>query len=64
MANFVNGAGMPMGLGMALAEDLDAMNYFSSLSPEQQHRVMEHTHDIHSKEEMQAYVRGRFQGAL
>ena len=47
---------MPMGLGMALMQNKPAMEYFSSLSDEAKQRIIEHTHSIESKEEMQAYV--------
>lgn len=47
---------LPMGLGMALAENLDALEHFSALSPAEQQRVVEHTHDIRSKGEMRSYV--------
>lgn len=46
-----------MGLGMALAQNLQAMEYFAALPPEQQHSVIEQTHAIHSKGEMQQFVR-------
>jgi len=47
---------IPMGLGMALMQNKPAMEYFSALSDEAKQRVIEHTHSIESKEEMQAYV--------
>jgi len=47
---------MPMGLGMALMQNKPAMEYFSSLSDEAQQQIIEHTHSIRSKEEMQSYV--------
>jgi len=47
---------IPMGLGMALAQNLDAMNYFSSLGHEQQEEVINHTHVIQSKNEMKQFV--------
>ena len=47
---------IPMGLGMALAQNLDAMSYFTSLSPEQQQSIIEATHNIHSKQEMRSFV--------
>jgi len=56
MKNYANGSQMPMGLGMALAKNLDAMNYFATLSPDQQQQVINHTHVIQSKEQMQQYV--------
>ena len=45
-----------MGLGMALAENLNAMEYFASLSPAQQQAVIERTHQIRSKQEMWSFV--------
>ena len=54
--NNVLGPDVPMGLGMALAKDLDAMAYFSTLSPEQQQAVIDRTHSIQSKKEMQQFV--------
>ena len=47
---------LPMGFGMALVQDVDAMEHFSSLSPDEQRRVIDGTHSIHSKPEMQSYV--------
>lgn len=47
---------IPMGLSMALAQNLNAMNRFSSLPREEQQRIIDHTHAIRSKAEMQAYV--------
>ena len=46
-----------MGFGMALAQYPQAMAYFSELSPDQQRDLIEHTHTINSKDEMQAFVR-------
>ena len=54
--NLVNGSEIPLGLGMALAENLPAMNHFASLSPTAQQQVIEHTHAVRSKQEMRAYV--------
>ena len=56
MTNYVNGPEIPMGLGMALAENLNAMEYFASLSPAQQQAVIERTHQIRSKQEMRSLV--------
>lgn len=56
MENLVDGKGIPMGLGMALAQNLDAMNYFSSLGNEKQQEIINHTHEIRSKNEMQQFV--------
>lgn len=47
---------IPLGLGMALAQHSDAMNYFSSLPKEKKQQIINHTHTINSKEEMKSYV--------
>ena len=60
MANLTNGPEMPMGLGMALAQDMSYMNKFASLSAEEKRRIIERTHSIRSKEEMQVFVESLF----
>ena len=47
---------LPMGFGMALAQNPEAMARFSALSPEAKKRVVDGTHAIQSKREMAAYV--------
>lgn len=47
---------LPMGLGMALANNPAAMNSFMSLSADEQRQFIEGTHQIRSKTEMQYYV--------
>ena len=47
---------LPMGLGMALANNPVAMNYFMGMSPDEQRQFVEGTHQIRSKAEMQHYV--------
>lgn len=47
---------LPMGLGMALAQNTQALNAFAAMPQDQQQRVIQHTHAIRSKQEMQAYV--------
>lgn len=49
-------ADLPMGLGMALAQDVDAMSRFASLSPDEQRAIIDQTHAITSKSEMQSFV--------
>lgn len=55
-SNLVDGPEMPLGLGMALAQNLEAMNRFAQMTPAQQQAVIARTHSIHSKEEMRALV--------
>ena len=47
---------MPMGLDIALTKNKAATDYFYSLPEAEKKRIIEHTHVIRSKEEMQAYV--------
>ena len=47
---------LPMGLGMALANNPVAMNYFMGMSADEQRQFVEGTHLIRSKAEMQHYV--------
>lgn len=47
---------LPLGLGMALAKNPAAMESFTAMSEPQKQQVIEHTHSIQSKQEMQAYV--------
>jgi transketolase len=54
--NFTNGQGVPMGLGMALAQNIDAMTYFSSLGDREKEQVINQTHTIQSKDEMRQFV--------
>lgn len=54
--NFVNSGGIPLGFGMALAQNSKAMEYFSSLSEQQRQAIIAGTHSISSKQEMRAYV--------
>lgn len=53
--NLTNGD-VPMGLGMALAQNLDAMAFFSGMTKEQQQSVINATQNIQSKQEMQGFV--------
>ena len=47
---------VPLGFGMALAQNTTALVKFAGLSEQQQQQMIDHTHTIHSKEEMQQYV--------
>lgn len=60
MKNLLNNREIPVGLGMALAENLDALNYFSSLNEAQKSDIIEHTHQIRSKKEMHHFVNSYF----
>lgn len=56
MNNYVDNPEMPLGLGIALAQNITAMNYFASLPKSKQQEVIDGTHKIQSKQEMRQYV--------
>ena len=56
MNNYANGPEIPLGFGMALAQNTEAMKHFSALTVHEQQEIIAHTHAIQSKGEMQAYV--------
>lgn len=47
---------VPIGFGLALAQDLNAMNHFATMDKATQQMVIEHAHHIHSREEMHEFV--------
>ncbi len=47
---------LPLGFAMALAQNPKAMQKFSNLSEAQKRQIIEGTHNMHSKDEMQQYV--------
>ena len=47
---------LPMGFGMALARNTDAMERFASLSEQQQQEIIGRTHSVKKKKEMQQLV--------
>ncbi len=47
---------MPIGFGMALAMNPEAMQYFSNLSEDKKKEIIEGTHKIQSRDEMHWYV--------
>ncbi len=55
--NYANGQDFPMGFGMALAQNSSAMTRFAGLSDDEKRAIIEGTHAIHSKQEMQEYVK-------
>ncbi len=52
----MNNIEMPVGLGMALAMNPEAMERFSALSEQQKQQVINGTHAVKSRREMQQYV--------
>jgi len=49
---------LPLGFGMALTQNAQAMEYFSALPQQRQEDIVQQTHAIQSKQEMQDYVQG------
>lgn len=47
---------LPLGFGMALAQHPEAMQRFAALSEAEQQAIIDGTHQVRSREEMQAYV--------
>ena len=47
---------LPLGLGMALAQNQDAMERFARLSDAEKQAVVAGAHAVRSKSEMRAYV--------
>ena len=54
--DFTLGPGVPLGFGMALAQNPDAMEVFSGLTEDQRRQVLAKTRRIRSKSEMRSYV--------
>lgn len=48
--------GIPLGLGMALAKNANALIYFASLPNERRQQIIDKTHAINSSEEMDSFV--------
>lgn len=53
---------LPLGFGMALAQNPRAMEYFSRQPKEKQGEILAHTHSIRSRSEMHAYVQSLGEG--
>lgn len=47
---------LPIGFGMALAMNLDAMNHFSNLSESEKEEILNRARDAKSRDEMQRIV--------
>lgn len=52
----INENEMPLGFGMALAQNTAAMKFFFELPVSEQRRLIDGTHQIRSKSEMHRYV--------
>lgn len=49
---------LPMGFSFALAQNQEAMEYFSSLPESAQREIINQTHNIGSKRQMREFVAG------
>ncbi len=47
---------LPIGFGLALAQNIKAMEYFSRLPDAQKQTVIDQTHGIQSSDEMRRFV--------
>lgn len=47
---------LPLGFGMALAQQPDAMKKFSNMTEDEQNIILSEIHNINSKQEMQSFV--------
>lgn len=56
MKNYANGDGIPLGFGMLLAQNAEAMDHFSTLSDEQKQSIIDGAAKVNSKKEMREYV--------
>ena len=52
----MNGTELPMGFGMALAQNMEALNKFAQLSETQKQEIIDSTHNINSKDDIKKLV--------
>ena len=62
--NLAEGIEMPLGFGMALAQNVNAMDYFASLPEQKQQEIIARTHGVQSKQEMRKLVRDMMNGLV
>ncbi len=60
--NLLARKGLPLGFGMALSQNVDAMKTFTMLSEPEQQKVLDKTHAAATKTEMQEIVDGLARG--
>ncbi len=53
----ITNSDIPLGLGMALAQNTEALKAFGALTIPQQQDFIENAHNIRSSAEMRAYVK-------
>lgn len=47
---------IPTGISIASSQNVDAVNYFSALSQDEQQEIIDHTHTLQSKQDTDSYV--------
>lgn len=57
MKNVTNDNQIPLGLGMAFAQNMPAMEYFAALNETQKQNIIDRAHNVQSKKEMRELVR-------
>ena len=57
MKNNLLEEGLPLGFGLALAQNTKALMCFTALTDQEKKNVIDGTKQIHSKQEMQDYVK-------
>lgn len=57
MPNTIHFTELPLGLGMALAQNTEAMYHFCSMDADKQREIISYTKQIRSKEEMREFVK-------
>lgn len=54
----VDGNDIPLGMGVAFAQNLSALTAFAAMTGEQQEELIRKAHSVRSDEEMEALVNG------
>ena len=64
MKNYRNGEGIPLGFGMLLAQNAEAMDRFSARPDEKKQSIIDGAARVSSKKEMREYVNQIINGAF
>ena len=64
MGVFTDSPEVPIGLGIALCKNPEAMHKYTSLSEQQKCDVISRSHGVGSREEMDAFVESLAQGQI
>ena len=61
--NLLSDKKIPIGLGMALAENMQSLQIFAGMSNSMQQEVINRTHEMNSSSEMKEFVSGLQDGS-